>query len=1188
MSNPTNKEQQSTVLMITDIASFSDKMARDERAAFELLKTYDTLMRGIAVQFGGKVVNIRGDIFIIQFVNPVESLRCAIEIQKRLWSFNLGKLDYESIQVRIGMHVGTAVVEQNKITGEGIESAECIEACTEPTRICISEDVYGLVKGRIEFRAFYMGSIALKSASGELKIYEVLIESIAEFAQPSERARQKLTKKSIAEYEKRRNEEVKEAELLEEVKDRSLRIREGSPEVKQWIDELYKQAERYYEEGLAEEAENELNEVYSLYPSYGDDKDRKKEEQENEKRAEARILRAREFLQVGDFDAAENEINRIFHIFPLHLEAQRIAQEIEDKRAEEKCMHRLTQARTFFLKGSYDKAEAELKEIFNVLPHLANAEILARQIEAAKQRLKWEEREHHIHELVDRGKKEKDQRIQDVENKSGKESETRPAPVVSPGPGEGLHILPGYGEDTKHPPEKTAHEVEEIQQLFPHYQDPGQRQKKDEEKKNKEEELLSKAQKFFVQENLESAEEALNSIFQFSPLHPGALQMLMRIENIRYQKEMEERSKKIEKATQVTVAKEDNYIKELLEKGHAQLKAGQFEEVMFTLHDLFKLDPNHAGARQLQAALLKAKEEKAERRRDEAKQKEQELRVAKAAIASKRKAEQAPRKPNRTKPQHAQGLNKLSVRIAVGCIVVCVFCIACWRTYRYFYPKSVSIAVLNYISIDRETKDAGITEILSAWLKDDFSRCGHVTVAASLSPKALDPKTFIFSKSHAPFTSQYFLAGNIQHQRNQYTVTTVLIDVASRQTEHQIILTGDLTALPKIRTAIVRSILQYLDIDSEVAEIPATPCSNEGYQKYLSAYGLIRQGSLEALDSARILLRQCQERNKNFTAAEVLLARAELNTYALGSGNVQLWNETMSHAQHALTTSANAADAYRIIGECYYFAQRFDLVLKNVNASLELQPAHGQSYRDLARAYIGTGDYDAAFMQASAALNVEPVNGESYLSMGLVKQCQKDYGAASEYYQKAIQWGLNDSLITSLYLMPLWSYTDHSDKILAFWKEQLNRWPNDYRIYYFIGHAYQKVLNVSIEERASLYNGSFTEGLRLANQVLESNADDPLAHAYAALFYSRLGSFQDGDAEIQKAIELDSTSATIHYLAADVYSIQKDVPRALVALQHAVAIKYELSELFNPDLTQIKDEPGFTSIVTKPLQSSVK
>ena len=117
-----------------------------------------------------------------------------------------------------------------------------------------------------------------------------------------------------------------------------------------------------------------------------------------------------------------------------------------------------------------------------------------------------------------------------------------------------------------------------------------------------------------------------------------------------------------------------------------------------------------------------------------------------------------------------------------------------------------------------------------------------------------------------------------------------------------------------------------------------------------------------------------------------------------------------------------------------------------------------------------------------------------------------------------------------------------------------------------------------MEERASLYTASFTEGLRIANQVLESNANNPLAHAFAALFHSRLGSFQDGDAEIQKAIALD----------ANVYSIQKDVPRALVALQRAVAIKYDLSEIFNPDLTQIKDEPGFSSIVTKPLQSSAK
>jgi len=100
------------------------------------------------------------------------------------------------------------------------------------------------------------------------------------------------------------------------------------------------------------------------------------------------------------------------------------------------------------------------------------------------------------------------------------------------------------------------------------------------------------------------------------------------------------------------------------------------------------------------------------------------------------------------------------------------------------------------------------------------------------------------------------------------------------------------------------------------------------------------------------------------------------------------------------------------------------------------------------------------------------------------------------------------------------------------------------------------------------------------------NTGDPLAHAYAALFHSRLGDFPDGDAEIKKALELGPGSAKVHYLAADVYSIQKDSPRALVALKQAVAIKYDLPEFLNPDLARIADDVEFISIITKPIQSS--
>jgi Tfp pilus assembly protein PilF len=123
-------------------------------------------------------------------------------------------------------------------------------------------------------------------------------------------------------------------------------------------------------------------------------------------------------------------------------------------------------------------------------------------------------------------------------------------------------------------------------------------------------------------------------------------------------------------------------------------------------------------------------------------------------------------------------------------------------------------------------------------------------------------------------------------------------------------------------------------------------------------------------------------------------------------------------------------------------------------------------------------------------------------------------------------------------------------------------------------------------EQTHLYQDAFTEGLRLAHQVLEMNPGDPLAHAYAALFHSRLGAFKDGEAEIVKALELEPGSAKIHYLAADVYSIQKDAPRAFAALKQAVAIKYDPTEFFNPDLILIRDDAEFTSITTKPIQFS--
>jgi len=1188
MNDSESNIKQPSVIMVADIKSFAKKMMSDERAAFELLKTYDEIMRGLVAQFGGIVVKTLGDYFNVLFFNPIDSLKCAIEIQKRFWSFNLGKLDFESIEVRIGIHSGAIVIEHGKTSGEGIETASRIEAMTEPKRICISGNVYDLLKSKITFQAFPMGAIEQKSTGGELSIYEILIESIAEFARPSERARQKLTKNIIKELNESGDEEVKEAEALEEVKERSIRNRPENTELKKQIEESYLKAETYYKGGFFQDAEKEIDNIYKHYPNYGDIDDHKKEEEENERRADERIKRARVYLIEGNFDAADTEINRVFHVFPLHLEAQREAQEIEDKRAEEKCAPRLIKARGLFLQGSLDEAEAEIKEIFNVLPDHPNAQVLALHISAARLKLKEEERvRRDVEETLTLAKLEKDQLIKEILDKASKKSDTPSSRGGSVSPSNVLEksapSIPPV--KTEPPPEKSEAEIVKIKKILPPLHDPVERLDEEEEKTQRAKILLERAHTLLQQGDLDAAEKEVNAVFQIFPWHTGAQQILIQIEDARYKKENEERALKKEKSRKLESLEGNKNIQEHLTKARMMLEAGDFAESTFILHDIFKLDPNHEGARQLQADLQKAKEEKAIRRRIEADQAEKERRTKKVLVAQKKNVVQHMQKIEKAEPDRTLLKYRFIFRLTAICIAACILWIAGRWTYSYLFPKTVSIAVLDFIPSDTGA-DADVSFILPLFLKDDFARCEHVTTVASTSQIILDPKAFIYSKNSIKLGVQYFLTGNVQHQGSQYTITAVLIDARTHLTEYKVSFSGEITALPKCRVAIVRSVLQYLDIETVLPDIPSGNFSPEAYQKYLSAFHLIRRHTVPCLDSARTLLRQCIEHNKNFTAAEVLLAQAEIDSYTLGGESARTLKEAFDLAEHALLSSAYAADAYRVIGEYYLFTQQYDSAIKNVQTSLELQPANGQSDRDLSRSFLGCGDFEAASRYATMASSVEPVNSESYLLLGLVKHFQKEYTTAAAFYQQAIQWGANDSLVTSQYLTMVWDMLGQSEKVVAFWKDQMIRWPNDYRSYYSIGRAYQKVLNIPIMEQTHLYQDAFTEGLRLAHQVLEMNPGDPLAHAYAALFHSRLGAFKDGEAEIVKALELEPGSAKIHYLAADVYSIQKDAPRAFAALKQAVAIKYDPTEFFNPDLILIRDDAEFTSITTKPIQFS--
>ncbi len=321
-----------SAIMFSDIHSFSQKMAENETAALSLLKAYDGLMRVLCLRFGGKILKSEGDLFLIDFKSSVNAVRCALEAQQRLWSFNSDKAPLARIEIRIGIHMGDVLIQDNNVSGETVQIASLIEALAEPNRILISQDVYQQMKGKVECDTYSLGKLKLKGIQEPIEVFEVLNPAIPELSKPSRTAELFNKRKDIQEAMKRKEEEQDEARRIEEARKRAHEEqRRAEEERRRLIDELYKKAEKNVQLGNLEEAEHTLNEALKIdtsssqqeYASLLEPKEREIREH---------LTKAKELLAKEQFDEAEKEVNLIFTIDPLHIEAQQVLLHIEEQR----------------------------------------------------------------------------------------------------------------------------------------------------------------------------------------------------------------------------------------------------------------------------------------------------------------------------------------------------------------------------------------------------------------------------------------------------------------------------------------------------------------------------------------------------------------------------------------------------------------------------------------------------------------------------------------------------------------------------------------------------------------------------------------------------------------------------------------------------------------------------------------
>jgi adenylate cyclase len=161
-------------VMAADVAGYSRLMGCDEERTLARLKTLrKTLVDPTIAAHRGRIVKTTGDGMLVEFASAVDAARCAIEIQRQMAERNRGVPPELRIEFRIGIHVGDIIIDDDDIFGDGVNIAARLEGIAEPGGVCISDDAYRQIRGKIDVAFENIGKQTLKNIAEPMEAWQL-------------------------------------------------------------------------------------------------------------------------------------------------------------------------------------------------------------------------------------------------------------------------------------------------------------------------------------------------------------------------------------------------------------------------------------------------------------------------------------------------------------------------------------------------------------------------------------------------------------------------------------------------------------------------------------------------------------------------------------------------------------------------------------------------------------------------------------------------------------------------------------------------------------------------------------------------------------------------------------------------------------------------------------------------------
>ena len=153
-------------IMFADMVGYTELMQQDEQLAKKNRDHHRAVLEDCILDHRGNVIQYYGDGSLSIFGSAIEAVKCAIAIQKRL-------LQDPKVPLRIGLHLGDIVYDDEGAYGDAVNLAARIESLASPGSVMMSDRVNDELQSHPGIETVSLGKHDLKHIKRPVEVFAV-------------------------------------------------------------------------------------------------------------------------------------------------------------------------------------------------------------------------------------------------------------------------------------------------------------------------------------------------------------------------------------------------------------------------------------------------------------------------------------------------------------------------------------------------------------------------------------------------------------------------------------------------------------------------------------------------------------------------------------------------------------------------------------------------------------------------------------------------------------------------------------------------------------------------------------------------------------------------------------------------------------------------------------------------------